>query len=254
MNGAKERADGDMLSRTRRLLGDAGVERLQRSTVAVFGLGGVGAAAAEALARGGVGALRLVDADCVEESNLNRQLIALRSTLGRPKVDVMRERVLDINPACQVQTRQAFLLPENIEQFPLAGVDYIVDAIDTVSAKLVLAEYAAAHGVPIISAMGTGNKLDPTRFAVADIFSTSVCPLCRVMRRELRRRGIGALTVVYSTEPPADAQEAQVPAPGGPAGRTPPASVPFVPPVAGMILAGHVLRALAGEGENSQLI
>lgn len=216
--------------RTAVLLGNSAVERLKNSHVAVFGIGGVGGSCAEALARGGVGKLTLFDSDTVETSNINRQAVAFHSTIGRMKTDVMRERIKDINPDAEVITHNVFYLPENADNYNLKEYDYIIDAIDTVSAKLALIERAAKSGVPIISAMGAGNKLDPTMFEVDDIYNTSVCPLSRIMRRELKARGIKSLKVVYSKEPPHEGM-----------GRTP-SSCSFVPPVAGLILAGEVIK------------
>ena len=188
--------------RTAVLLGMGALERLHHAHVAVFGVGGVGGYACEALARAGVGELTLIDGDNVSLSNINRQIIALHSTVGRPKVEVMRERVLDIHPDCRVHALRVFYLPGNADGIPLDAFDYIVDAIDTVAAKLELAVRAARQGVPLISAMGAGNKADPAGFAVADVYATVGCPLARVMRRELRRRGVDRLKVVYSPEPP----------------------------------------------------
>lgn len=233
-------------SRAALLLGEAGMERLARAHVAVFGVGGVGAAAAEALARGGVGAITLVDSDAVSVSNRNRQLIALASTVGQPKVQVMAARIRDINPACQVTPLQLFVTPEAAPG--LSGFDYVVDAIDTVTAKLWLIETCDRLGVPLICSMGTGNKLDPTRFQVADIYKTSVCPLARVIRQECKKRHIRRLKVVFSTEEPAKIPpERYALCPGeskGTSGRPVPASVSFVPPVAGFILAGEVIKDL----------
>ena len=230
----------DMFSRTRMLLGDAAMDRLKRARVAVFGVGGVGGHVVEALTRSGVGALDLVDSDRVELSNLNRQIIATRDTLGMLKVDAAKARVLSINPDCQVQTHPIFFLPETADQFDFTQYDYVVDAIDTVAGKLQLIEAAKAAGVPVISSMGAGNKLDPTAFRVADISETSVCPLARVMRRELRKRGIEHVKVVYSTEPalspaPVDEETGR---------RSTPGSVAFVPAVAGLVLAGEVIKDL----------
>lgn len=228
--------------RTAMLLGETGLEKLKGARVAVFGVGGVGGQTAEALARAGVGTIDLYDNDTVSLSNINRQIIALHSTVGRPKVEVMRERILDINPDCDVHAYQIFYLPENADAYPLERYDYIADAIDTVSAKIELAVRARAAGVPLISSMGTGNKLDPTRFCVTDLAKTEGCPLARVMRRELKARGITHLKVVYSTEPvapllyePPIAKEER---------RRPPASLSFVPPVAGLILAGEIIKDL----------
>ncbi len=233
-------------ARTTLLLGEEGLARLQSAHVIVFGIGGVGGFTAEALARAGVGALTLVDADTVAPSNLNRQIIALRSTLGRPKAEVMGERVLDINPSCRVTVRPVFCTPENSEELLAGNPDYIVDAIDTVSSKLDLVQKAGELGIPIISCMGAGNKLDPTRFEVADLFETSVCPLCRVMRRELSKRGVPSLKVVYSKEPPIRPQSASLEeSPSLVRKRQTPGSVSFVPSVAGLILAGEVVKDLA---------
>ncbi len=228
--------------RTAALLGEDGIERLAHAHVAVFGIGGVGSYACEALARAGVGAIDLYDNDVVSLSNCNRQLVSLHSTIGRPKVEVMRDRILDIAPDCKVRTYQVFYLPENADDFPLDQYDYIADAIDTVTAKLELAVRAKAANVPIISSMGTGNKLDPTKFCVTDLSKTEGCPLARVMRRELRARGITHLKVVYSTEP---ATEPLCDLSSADGKRTPPASLPYVPPVAGLILAGEIIRDLA---------
>jgi tRNA A37 threonylcarbamoyladenosine dehydratase len=224
-------------TRTEQLLGADAVERLRTSRVALFGLGGVGSFTAEALARAGVGHLLLVDGDNVASSNLNRQLVALHSTLGQPKADVMAARIRDISPAVRDDARRAFYLPENADDFDLAGFDYVIDAVDTVAAKVELAVRARAVGVPLVSCMGAGNKLDPARFEVADLFATSVCPLCKAMRKALKARGVTALTVVYSRETPAVACR-------------PPGSVSFVPAVAGLILAGVVIRALAARGRD----
>lgn len=233
-------------ARTTLLLGEEGLARLQSAHVIVFGIGGVGGFTAEALARAGVGALTLVDADTVAPSNLNRQIIALRSTLGRPKAEVMGERVLDINPSCRVTVRPVFCTPENSEELLAGNPDYIVDAIDTVSSKLDLVQKAGELGIPIISCMGAGNKLDPTRFEVADLFETSVCPLCRVMRRELSKRGVPSLKVVYSKEPPIRPLSASLEeSPSLVRKRQTPGSVSFVPSVAGLILAGEVVKDLA---------
>ena len=238
----------DWLCRTARLLGREAVERLEGSAVAVFGLGGVGSYTAEALARSGVGRLVLVDGDTVADSNRNRQLIALTSTVGLPKAEVMVARVRDINPACRVEAHTLFYSPQSGRGL-IAGCDAAADAVDMVTAKLALAQECRDAGVPLVSAMGCGNKLDPTRFRVADIYDTRVCPLCRVMRRELRQRGIGRLTVVYSEEPPAPPAE---PLPDGEAGerRATPGSLAFVPAAAGLVLAGEIVRLLLDGGQN----
>ena len=233
-------------SRTALLLGDDALARLASSRVAVFGIGGVGGHAVDALARSGVGALDLIDNDTVSLTNLNRQLVALHSTVGQYKVDVAAARIADINPRAIVRTYRTFYLPETADQFDFSQYDYVIDAIDTVTAKLDLAERAYRTGTPIISAMGAGNKLDPTRFEVTDISKTSICPLARVMRTELRRRGVPHLKVVYSREP------ARTPIPNDDvrqeagARRAVPGSVSFVPSVAGLILAGAVIRDLCG--------
>lgn len=221
----------DRFTRTKLILGEAGVEKLLGSRVAVFGIGGVGGYAAEALVRAGIGSIDLIDKDQVDVTNINRQIIATSSTVGRDKVDVMKARLLDIAPEIRVTGHKCFFLPDT--EFDLSPFDYVVDAIDTVTAKIDLAVRARAAGVPVISSMGTGNKLDPSRFEVTTIDKTSVCPLARVMRRELRNRGITDLKVVYSREEPAAQAERGVPA-----------SVSFVPPAAGLILAGEVVRDL----------
>lgn len=231
--------------RTEMLLGGEALEVLARSRVAVFGVGGVGGYAVEALARSGVGALDLIDPDTVSESNINRQIVALSSTVGKYKVDVAAERVRDINPDAAVRTYKTFFLPEEAEKFDFSAYDYVVDAIDTVSGKIGLAVAATEAGVPIISSMGAGNKLDPTQFEVADIYKTSVCPLARVMRRELRQRGIKKLKVVYSKEVPIALCGECEPAAGG---KRAPGSCAFVPSVAGLIIAGEVVRDLTGGG------
>lgn len=237
----------DAFVRTALLLGEPAVERLKRSRVAVFGVGGVGSFAVEALARGGVGSLSLFDGDTIAVSNLNRQLIATTKTLGHLKVEVAMERVLEINPDCRVEANFVFYSPENADRFDFSSFDFIIDAIDTVSSKLELVVRANGAGTPIISCMGTGNKLDPTRFEVADLFETSVCPLARVMRRELKKRGISRLPVVYSREealkPVPQAEEPRADTEQF-AKRQTPGSVSFVPSVAGLILAGEVIKRL----------
>lgn len=237
-------AAGDMFARTRLLLGQDGLDCLAAARVAVFGVGGVGGYAVEVLARSGVGALDLIDSDKVDPTNINRQIIATTETVGRPKVEVAAERVGAINPACVVRTRQCFFLPETASQFDFASYSYIVDAVDTVSAKIALVEAARAAGVPIVSSMGAGNKLDPTAFRVGDIYETSVDPLARVMRRELRRRGVPSLKVVYSLEPPLAMAGGDGAVKEGV--RSTPGSVAFVPSVAGLILGGEVVKDLAG--------
>lgn len=227
------------------LLGAAAMQKLASSRVAVFGVGGVGGSAVEAIARAGVGAIDLIDGDVVCLSNINRQVVALHSTIGQQKAEVMRARILDINPNCTVTAHAVFYCADNADAFDLSIYDYIVDAIDTVSSKLLLIERAAAAGVPIISSMGAGNKLDPTRLEVSDIYKTSVCPLARVMRKELKARGVPALKVVYSREEalvPLPEPESAVCAGTRPTKRQTPGSVSFVPPAAGLILAGEVVK------------
>ena len=243
-------------SRTELLLGRASMEKLLSSRVAVFGLGGVGSFAAEALVRSGIGVIDIFDDDRICVTNINRQLLATHKTVGQKKVDVMKNRILEINPKCIVESHECFYSSQNADDFPLTKYDYIIDAIDTVSSKLVLVERAKESGIPIISCMGAGNKLDPTKFEVADISKTSVCPLARVMRKELRARGIKSLKVVYSKEvviepieteelsckyncvcPPGTTRKCSI-------RRQVPGSVSFVPPVAGYILASEVIRDL----------
>lgn len=230
----------EIFSRSELLLGSYGLDRLKAARVAVFGIGGVGGHAAEALARTGVGKIDLIDADTVSKSNINRQAVALMSTVGKYKVDVMRERILDINPGCKVRTYKVFYSAESADTFKFSEYDYVIDAIDTVSSKLELICRAKAEGVKIISAMGAGNKLDPTAFTVTDIYKTSVCPLARVMRGELRRRGIKSLKVVYSKEEPIPAV-----AKDGSSKRHAPGSLAFVPSVVGLIMAGEVIKDIA---------
>lgn len=249
---------GDQFIRTRMLLGDEGMERLRGARVAVFGLGGVGGYVVEALSRSGVGKLDLIDHDRITLSNLNRQIIATHQTVGRYKVDAARERVLSINPCAEVKLFRTFYLPETAAQFELRDYDYVVDAIDTVSGKIELVTQAQRAGTPIISSMGAGNKLDASLLQVADIYETEGCPLARVMRRELRKRGVRGLKVVYSKEkarkplPLSEGGEAETPLAGafpGAAGasrRQTPGSTAFVPAAAGLIIAGEVVRALAG--------
>ena len=219
-------------SRTEALLGEQAMEKLKKARVAVFGIGGVGGHVVEALVRSGVGAVDIVDSDKVCLSNLNRQIIATESSIGKYKVDVMKERILDINPEAVVNVHKCFYLPETKDEFDFSQYSYVVDAIDTVTAKIQLVMEAAEAGVPIISSMGAGNKLDPTAFQVADIYKTSVCPLAKVMRRELKKRGIKKLKVVYSREQPVVKNAV-------------PASVAFVPSVVGLIIAGEVIKDLA---------
>ena len=231
--------------RTEMLLGSEALTRLQSARVAVFGLGGVGGYVVEALARSGVGSLDLIDSDTVSISNLNRQILATHSTVGMLKVDAARQRVLDINPACNVKIYPIFYTPDTADSFDFTQYDYIVDAIDTVTGKLALVERAKAAGTPIICCMGTGNKLDPSRFQVADLEKTSMCPLARVMRKELAKRGIRHLKVVYSQEEALTPTgwEEEAAALGK---RQIPGSVAFVPGAAGLLLAGEVIRDLTG--------
>ena len=248
-------------SRTERLLGAERLETLRQASVMVLGVGGVGSHCIEALARSGVGRLILVDGDQVTLSNINRQSIALHSTVGRDKTEVMKEKIRDICPGIQVECRQIFILPENVDDLFDQKLDYIVDAIDTVSAKIAVAGKALAYGVPIISSMGTGNKLHGELFEIADLSETSVCPLCRVMRRELKKRGIEHLKVLYSKEPPIrpagnckqeeeqEREEKREPEKEGRRPRAVPGSVSFVPPVAGLLIAGEVIRDLIESGK-----
>ncbi|KYP80881.1 tRNA threonylcarbamoyladenosine dehydratase [Ferroacidibacillus organovorans] len=241
-------------SRTELVVGPEGLERLKNAHVAVLGVGGVGSYAVEALARSGVGTITLVDRDTVDITNINRQIPALTSTIGREKVEVMRERILDINPACQVHTMHMFFLPETAERFFSTGYDYVIDAMDTVSAKIDLVCRCKERDIPLVTSMGAANKIDPTRFTVMDLFETQTDPIARVMRRELRKRGISRnVPVVCSTEPPRlpreDVRRAIVPD-ALPADATrkasnPPASIAYVPPIAGLILASVAIRALA---------
>ncbi|MBS6735701.1 MAG: tRNA threonylcarbamoyladenosine dehydratase [Clostridiales bacterium] len=230
-------------SRMELLIGEDAVETLAKSRVAVFGIGGVGSYTAEALARCGVGVITLVDNDVVTLTNLNRQLVALHSTIGKPKTQVMKERIRDIDPHILVNTYETFFSPETEKIFDFSAYDYVVDAIDTVSAKLLLIEKAKAAETQIISCMGTGNKLDPSRFEITDISRTSVCPLAKVMRQELKRRRIHKVKVLYSREVPVKPR----PEGGetrGTAGRPAPGSIAFVPSVAGLMIAGEVVRDL----------
>ena len=237
----------NQFSRTEMLLGPEAMEHLAQCRVAVFGIGGVGGYAVEALARSGIGALDLVDHDRVSLTNLNRQLHATRKTIGQYKADAAEERIHDINPDCRVTVWRIFFLPETRDRFDFTQYDYVIDAVDTVTAKLALIEACKKAGTPIICAMGAGNKLDPTAFRVADIENTSVCPLARVIRSECRKRGIRGLKVVYSTELPVRPPEDAVAAcrEENPGRRDVPGSTAFVPAAAGLILAGEVIRDLA---------
>lgn len=236
----------DQFSRTELLLGREGMERLARAHVAVFGLGGVGGYTAEALVRSGVGALDLIDSDRVSLTNLNRQILATRRTLGQYKADAARERALEINPDAVINARRVFYGPDTAGEFDFSRYDYVVDAIDTVTGKLALIQQALEAGTSVISCMGAGNKLDPAAFRVADIYETSVCPLARVMRKELKRRGVKRLKVVYSQEPPRGPEGALYQESlAGEVRRQVPGSAAFVPAAAGLILAGEVVRDLA---------
>ena len=232
-------------SRTEMLIGKDALATLSKMRVAVFGAGGVGGYVIEALARSGVGAIDVIDNDTVSESNLNRQIIALTSTIGRLKTETVRKRVLDINPDCSVTCFETFVLPENINKFDFSVYDYIVDAIDTVSGKIAIIEKAHSEGIPVISSMGTGNKLDPTKFRITDINKTSVCPLARVMRYELKKRGIKKLKVLFSEEEPIKINsEEKI------NGKVPPGSISFVPSVAGLIIGGEVIKDLIKNAKN----
>lgn len=248
----------DEFSRTRLLIGEEAMEKLQSSRVAVFGIGGVGGYVVEALARSGVGSFDLIDDDKVCLTNLNRQIIATRATVGKYKTDVMTERILAINPKAEVVSHQCFYLPETAGQFDFSSYDYVVDAVDTVTAKIDIIMQAQAAGTPVISCMGAGNKMDPTKFEVTDIYKTTMCPLAKVMRRELKKRGVKKLKVVYSTE---KAIKLKDDAAAGcrtncicPPGakhkcterRAIPGSIAFVPSVAGLIAAGEVVKDLIG--------
>ena len=251
----------DRFSRTELLIGKAALDRLKAARVAIFGVGGVGGYAAEALARSGVGAIDLIDDDKICITNINRQIYALSSTVGKHKTDVAAERIKDINPDCKVTTYKIFYLPETTDEIDFINYDYVIDAVDTVTAKLLIAENAESANVPVISAMGAGNKLDPTAFKVADIYKTSGCPLARVMRTECKKRGIKGFKAVYSeekaTRPPAGAViscKRHCVCPAGTvrkctARRDIPASISFVPPVVGFIMAAEVVKDLI-KGDN----
>ena len=231
----------EIFSRSALLLGEEGIEKLNKSKVAVFGVGGVGGYVAEALARSGVGHFVLVDNDDVSITNINRQIIATTKTVGRDKVEVMRERILEINPEADIEIRKCFYLPENADTFDFSDYSYVVDAVDTVTAKLEIIVRAKEADVPVISSMGAGNKLNPTKFEVADIYKTSVCPLAKVMRHECKKRGIKKLKVVYSKEEsmkPIMKSNEEIPE----GKRAIPGSVAFVPSVAGLIIAGEVVK------------
>lgn len=225
------------LSRTELLLGEESMDKLKDARIAVFGIGGVGGYVCEALVRSGVGAFDLIDNDTVCESNINRQIIATQKTIGMYKTEVMRNRMLDINPDVDVRIYNCFLLPENADEFPFNEYDYVIDAVDTVTAKIELVMKCQKEGTPIISSMGAGNKLEASAFKVADIYKTNMCPLAKVMRRELKQRGVKKLKVVYSEEKPISSAK----------GRDVPGSVAFVPSVAGLIIAGEVIKDLTGK-------
>lgn len=243
----------EIFSRTRMLLTDDGMDRLKAAKVAVLGLGGVGGACAETLVRSGVGTLIISDNDVVTVSNLNRQIIATVDTIGMKKTEAARNRLLAINPDCNVIVHDKFILMDTLDEIIPLDTDYVIDCIDTVTAKLDTAQYCREHGIPLISSMGAGNKLDPTRLVFTDVYSTSVCPLAKVMRRELKRRNVPALDVLYSEEPAmeteaevlAEPSESDVKSQLKPKRKTP-GSVAFVPPVAGMMLAGYVVRKISG--------
>ena len=235
--------------RTELLIGEEGIEKLNNSKVIVFGIGGVGSFVVEALTRAGVGNLILVDNDTICISNLNRQIHATQSTVGNIKVEAMKERVLSINPNCNVEAKQEFITADNIEEIIPSDIDYVVDAIDTVTSKLALAEYCYKNNIKLIASMGTGNKMDPTQFRVTDVFKTKVCPLAKVMRTELRKRGVKKLKVVYSEEIPMVPNKGKaVPSQK----RQTPGSISFVPPVAGMIIGGEVIKDLSEINQNNK--
>lgn len=237
----------EQFERTNLLLGEEAIDRLQNARVIVFGVGGVGGHVCEALVRSGVGEIDIVDNDTVSVSNINRQIIATHSTVGKLKVDVMRDRLLDINPDAKVNAHACFFLPENADTFHFEQYDYVVDCIDTVTGKIEIIMRAQAAGTPVISAMGAGNKLDPSRFKVADIYKTDVCPLAKTMRRELKKRGVKKLKVVFSDEKPiVPTSRRDNPVQESPRKRDIPGSTAFVPAVAGMVLAGEVIRDIAG--------
>lgn len=245
----------EQFARTELLLGPQAMERLAGARVAVFGLGGVGSYAAEALARSGVGALDLIDHDLISPTNINRQIEATLNTVGQPKAQAMAERVASINPACRVQAHQCFFLPDTADDFDFSLYDYVLDAVDTVTGKLLIIERATAASTPIISSMGAANKLDPTRFQVADIYETSICPLAKIIRKECRKRHIPSFKVVYSTEPVRELVTPKgesgtanaIDAPSEQRSRHGiPGSCAFVPPVAGLIMAGETVKDLAG--------
>ncbi len=234
-------------SRTELLIGKSALERLNSTRVAIFGVGGVGSYALEALVRAGVGSVIIFDADTVSESNINRQLIADYETVGMKKTLAAEARIRKISPDCNVESYDVFVTPEYVEEIDFDGVDFIIDAIDTVSAKLALAVRAEKLGIPMIASMGTGNKLDPSAFVITDIYKTSVCPLARVMRTELRKRGVKSLTVLYSKEEP---KKIQLPQQDEAHGKHPPASISYVPATAGLLIAAHVVNTIVNKGES----
>lgn len=248
----------EQFSRTGLLIGEEAIQRLQQAHVAVFGIGGVGGYVVEALARSGVSAFDLIDNDIVCESNINRQIIATYQTLGQYKVDVMRERILSINPKAKVKVYRCFFLPENAGEFDFSKYSYVVDAVDTVTAKIEIIMRAKAAEVPVISCMGAGNKLDPTKFEVTDIYKTTMCPLAKVMRREMKKRGVEKLKVVYSTEEAikpgtvGEAQDTQMQNAAVPPRRSTPGSIAFVPSVAGLIAAGEVIKDITETFRNKE--
>lgn len=227
----------DIFSRTEMLIGEASLKKLKDCRVAVFGIGGVGGYVVEALARSGVGAIDLIDNDTVSPSNINRQIIALHTTVGMLKTTVAAKRIKDINPEITVREINTFVLPENIDEFDFSAYDYVIDAIDTVSGKIAIIEKSTKENIPVISSMGTGNKTDPTMFKISDIYKTSVCPLARVMRYELKKRGIKKLKVLYSEETPIKTGTANKET-----GKSVPGSISFVPSVAGLIIASEVIK------------
>ena len=235
----------ERFARTALLIGDSAVEKLNNSHIAVFGVGGVGGYVVEALVRSGIGHIDIIDNDTVNASNINRQIIATENSIGRYKTEVMAERIHMINPACEVTEHRCFFLPENKDEFDFSQYDYVIDAIDTVTAKIAIIMACKETDTPVMSSMGTGNKLDPTQLQVSDIYKTSVCPLAKVMRHELKKRDIKKLKVVYSTEIPRKPQK-EIPA-QGPGRRDTPGSTSFVPPVAGMIIASEVVKDLCHE-------
>ena len=243
----------DEFLRTQLLLGKSALEKLKNSRVAVFGIGGVGGYVCEALIRSGVGKFELIDSDKIDITNINRQIIATQKTIGRYKTDVMKERMLEINPNADITVKNCFFLPENAAEFSFEKYDYIVDAVDTVTAKIGLVIEAQKRNIPIISCMGAGNKLDAGQFKVSDIFATKMCPLAKVMRTELKKRGIKNLKVVYSEEKPIKPTESILPDAenSGNARRAVPGSVAFVPSVAGLIMAGEVVKDLTADINNN---